>query len=280
MRLCIVIVNDRTPGPVLETLASLEGQVDQVTDQVITVDNDSRDDSVRRIDAAIHQRGLGAWCSLVRTPRNAGLAAAFNSGIRAADADFYMLLAAGSLVAPGTISTLLAELRAHPNVGLAGPRLEAPDGSALVSCFRRHTLISEFLAATRMRRVHALLRRFELPLPPGDEPHEADWLSFACVLMRREVIERVGLLDEAYVRYFEDSDYCRAARESGFRIRYFPNARVVQRRLPALEPEHTPRTFYASRARYFRKGYGPLGPWLASTIHQLGRILSLGDGAH
>ena len=184
------------------------------------------------------------------------LAAAYNAGIRAADADYYMLLAAGCLVAPGMISTLLAELRAHPNVGLAGPRLEAADGSPLVSCFRRHTLIGEFLAATRLRRVHALLRRFELQLPPSDEPLEADWLSFTCVLMRREVVERVGLLDEAYVRYFEDSDDCRAAARIRLPHPLLSERPSGPRRPAALEPEHTPRTFYASRARYFRKGYG------------------------
>jgi GT2 family glycosyltransferase len=288
MRLCIVIVNHRTPTLVLDAVGSLDGQVDPVTDQVVVVDNDSRDDSVPRIDAAIAQRGYGAWCSLVRAPRNAGLAAGTNVGIRAADADFYLLLDRGIRVQPGALATLLSEMKAHPLVGVAGPRLELPDGTPEVSCFRDHTPVSELLSAAETQRLTAALKCFEVPLAIADDPSDADWVSFACVLLRREVIERVGLLDEGYFMFFEDSDYCRAARESGFRVRCFPIARAV--RLPP-SPEFAAamdaprlgaarkrqaRSFYKSRARYFRKGYGPLGPWAANTCWQLGRSVSLG----
>lgn len=280
MRLCIVIVNYRTPSLVIDALCSLEGQVDPVTDQVVVVDNDSRDDSVPRIDAAIAQRGFGAWCSLVRAARNGGFAAGNNVGIRAADADFYMLLNCDTLVQPGAIATLLAEMKAHPGVGIAGPRLEWPDGKPQVSCFRDHTPASELLMAAKTRPITAALRNYEVPLPVTDESIEVDWVSFACVLLRREVIERVGLLDEAYFMYFEDSDFCRATREIGFRVRYFPHARVVhlrgsevQERCASLRAR-PPRSFYASRSRYFRKGYGPFGPWMANACWQIGRSVS------
>jgi N-acetylglucosaminyl-diphospho-decaprenol L-rhamnosyltransferase len=289
MRLCIVIINHRTPSLVLDAVSSLDGQVDPVTDQVIVVDNDSRDDSVPRIDAAIAQRGYGAWCSLVRAPRNSGFAAGNNLGMRAADADFYLLLDCETRVAPGAIATLLSEMKAHPLVGIAGPRLETPDGNAQVSCFRDHSPVSELLAAAETRPLTAALSCFDLSLAVGDEPRDVDWVSFACVLLRREVIERVGLLDEGYFMFFEDSDYCRAARESGFRVRYFPNARAVYRatspdllgavsdaQRAATPRKRQPRSFYKSRARYFRKGYGPLGPWAANTCWQLGRSVSLG----
>lgn len=289
MRLCIVIVNHRTPSLVLDAVSSLDGQVDPVTDQVIVVDNDSRDDSVPRIDAAITQRGYGAWCSLVRAPRKGGMAAGNNAGIRAADADFYLLLDCETRVAPGAIATLLSELKAHPLVGIAGPRLETPEGALRVSCFRDHSPVSELLSAAETQPLTAALACCDVSLAVGDEPRDVDWISFACVLLRREVLERVGLLDEGYTLFFEDSDYCRAVRESGFRVRYFPNARAVvcgasadvlsethavQR--SAAPPKRRPRSFYKSRARYFRKGYGPLGPWAANTCWQLGRSVSLG----
>ena len=283
MRLCIVIVNYRTPALVLECLGSLDGQVDPVTDQVVVVDNDSRDDSVPRIDSAIRQRGFGAWCTLVRAPRNGGYAAGSNVGIRAADADFYLLLNCDTLVRPGAIATLLSEMKAHPGVGIAGPRLESPEGAPQISCFRDLTPVSELLTAAKTRPLTAALHRYDVPLPTFDEPVEVDWLTFTCVLLRREVIERVGLLDEGYFMYFEDSDYCRATRESGFRVHYFPNAHVVHARhgipgipLSGAARKRPPRFYYQSRSRYFRKGYGPFGPWLANTCWQLGRSFSLG----
>jgi N-acetylglucosaminyl-diphospho-decaprenol L-rhamnosyltransferase len=277
MRLCIVIVNHRTADQVLEALASLDGQVDPVTDQVVIVDNDSRDDSVSRIDAAIAQRGYGAWCTLVRSLRNAGDAAGNNVGIRAADADCYLLLRPDVRVRPGAISLLLAEMKAHPGAGILGPRLEAADGAPHRSCFRDHTPVSELLSAAKTRPISAVLRRYQVPLPVADDAIEVEWVSFACVLLRREVIEKVGLLDEGYFMYFEDSDYCRAARAVGFRVRYCPQARVVhlRRAAAAKSPggprKRGPRYFYASRTRYFRKGYGPFGPWVANS---LGRELS------
>jgi GT2 family glycosyltransferase len=289
VRLCIIIVNHRTPSLVLDAVSSLDGQVDPVTDQVVIVDNDSRDDSVPRIDAAIVQRGYGAWCSLVRAPRNAGIAAGNNVGIRAADADFYLLLDCETRVAPGGIATLLSEVKAHPLVGIAGPKLETPEGAPHPSCFRDHTPVSELLNAAETRPLTAVLSEYDLSVAVGDDPRDVDWVSFACVLLRREVIERIGLLDEGYFMFFEDSDYCRAARESGFRVRYFPNARATVRAIgedplaAASDPQRTaapvkrqPRSYYKSRARYFRKGYGPLGPWAANTCWQLGRSVSLG----
>ncbi|HET6334459.1 MAG TPA: glycosyltransferase family 2 protein [Polyangiales bacterium] len=289
MRLCIVIVNHRTPSLVLDAVSSLDGQVDPVTDQVIVVDNDSRDGSVPFIEAAITQRGYGAWCSLVRAPRNSGLAAGNNVGIRAADADFYLLLDCETRVAPGAIATLLSEMKAYPLVGIAGPRLETPEGEFQLSCFRDHSPVSELLSAAETQPLTAALKCYDLSVAVGDEPRDVDWVSFSCVLLRREVIERVGLLDEGYYMFFEDSDYCRAARETGFRVRYFPAARAVVRSLSgdllsatreaqrsAAPPKRQPRWFYKSRARYFRKGYGPLGPWAANTCWQLGRSVSLG----
>lgn len=282
MRLCIVIVNYRTPGLVLDALESLTGQLDNTLDHVLIVDNASGDDSADRIEHAISARGLGSLCRVLRSARNGGFSAGNNIGIRAADARYYMLLNSDTIVRPNAIPALLAEMEAHPELGLAGPRLEWPDGTAQISCFRDHTPWSELLAAAKTGPVTALLQAFEVPLPVADQTMEAQWVSFACVVIRREVIDRVGLLDEGYFMYFEDSDYCRAARAAGFRVGYFPSARVVHLRGGTSDVKEKiakrrrpPRYFYESRARYFRKGYGVLGPAAANALWQLGRVVSL-----
>jgi GT2 family glycosyltransferase len=283
MRLCIVIVNYRTPGLVLDALESLNGQLEAGLDQVVVVDNASGDDSADRIEHAIAARGLASFCRVIRSPRNGGFSAGNNVGIRAADASYYLLLNSDTIVRERAIPGLLAEMEAHPEIGIAGPRLEWPDGSAQISCFRDHTPLSEFLVAAKTGPITALLNTFEVPLPVTDEVIEAQWVSFACVVIRREVVEKIGLLDEGYFMYFEDSDYCRAARAVGFRIGYFPSARVVhlrggtsdvKKRLAARR--RPPRYLYVSRARYFRKGYGVVGLWTANALWQLGRVVSLG----
>jgi N-acetylglucosaminyl-diphospho-decaprenol L-rhamnosyltransferase len=282
MRLCIVIVNYRTPGLVLDALDSLEGQVEAGLDEIVVVDNASGDDSAERLERAIAARGFARFCRVIRSPRNGGFAAGNNCAIRAAEANYYLLLNSDTIVRKGAIQLLLSQMQAHPGVGIAGPRLEWPDGTPQVSCFRDHTPISELLLAAKTGPISKFFRDFELAMPVSDEPCEADWISFACVLIRRDVIEKVGLLDEDYFMYFEDSDYCRAARAAGFRIRYFPSARVVHLRGGTSEVKRQvakrkrpPRYLYESRTRYFRKGYGTSGVVLANLLWTVGRGVSI-----
>ena len=283
MRLCIVIVNYRTPGLVLDALDSLEGQVEAGLDEIVVVDNGSGDDSAERLERAIAARGMARYCRVLRSPRNGGFAAGNNCAIRAVEANYYLLLNSDTIVRKGAIQLLLSQMQAHPGVGIAGPRLEWPDGTPQISCFRDHTPISELLAAAKTGPLSHFFNAFELALPVADETCECDWVSFACALIRREVIEKVGLLDEDYFMYFEDSDYCRAARAAGFRIRYFPSARVVHLRGGTSEVKQKiakrkrpPRYLYESRSRYFRKGYGVSGLLMANVLWSVGRSISFG----
>jgi len=110
---------------------------------------------------------------------------------------------------------------------------------------------------------------------------EPAWLSFACALIRREVIESVGPLDAGYFLYFDDIDYCRRARRAGWGVLHRPEARVVHLRggsgpvkQLSRSLQHRPGYFYASRARYFAKFYGRLGLWAANALWEAGRAIA------
>jgi GT2 family glycosyltransferase len=289
MRLCIVIVNYRTPGLVLDLLDSLEGQIEAGLDEITVVDNASGDGSAERLERAIAARGMTRFCRVLRADRNGGFSAGANMGIRSADANFYLLMSSDTLVRKGAVLELLTQMQAHPGVGIAGPRMQWPDGTPQVSCYRDHTPVSELLAAAKSNTLDTLLHNFQTALPVQEEDCEVPWVSFACALIRREVIEKVGLLDEGYFMYFEDSDYCRAARAAGFRVHYYPSARVVHlhvgvssvrrvrsSRAARRKIDRRPRYVYASRTRYFRKGYGAVGLWAANALWYLGRGLAYG----
>lgn len=289
MRLCIVIVNYRTPGLVLDLLDSLEGQIEAGLDEIAVVDNASGDGSAERLERAIAARGMTRFCRVLRADRNGGFSAGANIGIRSADANFYLLMSSDTLVRKGAVLELLTQMQAHPGVGIAGPRLEWPDGSPQVSCYRDHTPVSELLSAAKSSTLDMLLHNFQTALPVPEDDCEVPWVSFACALIRREVIEKVGLLDEGYFMYFEDSDYCRAARAAGFRVHYYPTARVVHlhvgvssvrsarsSRAVRRKRDRRPRYVYASRTRYFRKGYGAVGILAANALWYLGRSLAYG----
>ena len=273
-----VLVNHQTPGLVLDALEALAPQLEPGRDLVLVVDDGSGDDSADRIEQAGAARGFGRLCRVIRIARPVGRAAAFNAGIRAVDAEFYLLLRSHALLGERALSELSTQLQRHAGAGIVAPRLETPAGQPLLSCFRDRTPLSELLATAPSPRLRELLQRFDVALPLPQQALEVDWVSFACALIRREVIDQVGLLDDGYFMDFEDSDYCRAARASGFRVRYCPRARVLYSG-GALQPVfegRRPRHYYAARARYFRKGFGVAGLWRANALWQLGRSLAVG----
>ncbi|MFI5319420.1 MAG: glycosyltransferase family 2 protein [Myxococcota bacterium] len=282
--LAVILLNYRRADLVLDCLASLEPECRGAPGIcVIVVDNASGDGSAARIAEAIGARGWGGWARLVESPVNGGFSAGNNVGIAAVAAEHYLLLNSDTLVRPGALAALLATMRAQPEVGLLGPRLEGPDGVAQESCFRFHSPWSELMAAAATGPISRLLRRHAVALPAADAPHEAEWISFACVLIRAAALREIGLLDDAYFMYFEDMDYCRRAREKGWRIRYEPAAHVVHLRGGSspvkqafAERRRVPTYYFASRTRYFAKYYGgTLGVVLANSAWLAGRCVSL-----
>lgn len=282
IRLAIIVLNYRTPGMVIDCLASLEGQVMPPEQRVVVVDNDSGDGSAGQIEAAIVERGWGEWAEVVRSERNGGFAAGNNVGIQHVDAEYYLLLNSDTLVREGSIATVMKTLEEHPEVDILGPRLEWPDGRHQISTFRYRTPISELLYGSGLGLLARLFPRHVVAQEHHDWVEGLDWVSFACVAIRREVIDRVGLLDERYFMYFEDMDYCRRATRAGFAIAYQPAARVVHLRggsspvKEAARRKKRPPLYYSNaRSRYFRSFYGLAGHFAANLFWILGFLIAL-----
>jgi GT2 family glycosyltransferase len=140
-----------------------------------------------------------------------------------------------------------------------------------VSGFRFPTPWSEIISGSATGPLRHLLDRWDVPLPIEDEPSSPDWISFAAVLIRNEVLCEVGLLDEGFFMYFEDADYCRRARRAGWEVWQEPTARIVHLRgrtspvkLLAVARKRRPRYYYAARSRYFRNAWGSAGLLVAN----------------
>ncbi len=270
MRLLIVIVNYRTPALAIDCLASLEPELAALPGlaRVDVVEGGSADDSAQRIADAIAQRGWSGWVRLRVCERNRGFAAGNNLAIAAAlhranPPRYILMLNPDTLVRPGALATLLRFMDEHADVGLVGPRIENPDGSARPSAFRFHSIAGEFNKAIRLRLVSRLLAHRVIAPPPRDAAHATDWVSGAAMLVRREVFEQVGLLDERYFLYYEEQDLAWRARRAGWRCWYVPEARVVHLvgqssgvtgANRAARP--VPAYWFASRRHFFCKTYG------------------------
>lgn len=276
--LLVVIVNYRTPALTIACLESLVGEVQALAGQsvsasaagmrVIVTDNASGDDSVERIGHAIATRGWREWVTLMPLDHNGGYAFGNNAALRIAlkSADpprYFLLLNPDTVVRPRAIQTLVNFMEEHPTVGIAGSRLEDPDGTPQCSAFRFHTVLSELDSSLRLGLISRLLAKWVVWPPISATAHPTDWVAGASMIVRRSVFETVGLLDEAYFMYYEEMDFCLQANKSGWSCWYVPDSRVVHlvgqssgvtdTKRP---PKRLPQYWFDSRRRYFVKNYG------------------------
>lgn len=279
MNVLVVIVNYKTPGLTIDCLRSLEPEVAGVDGvRVVVTDNLSPDDSVQQIGAAIAANHWGAWATLMPLPKNGGFAYGNNQGIRPAltssDPPRYVwLLNPDTVVRAGAMRAMLDFLEAHPKVGIAGTRVTNPDDSVRRSAFRFHTAASELEAGLRLGVVSKLLSDKVVAQPIPAEACEVDWVSGASMFVRREVFQDVGLLDESYFMYFEETDFCLRARRKGWACWYVPTASIVhlvgqasgvtgeQRKL-----KRRPTYWFDSRRHYFMANHGPMTALLADVL--------------
>ncbi|MEA5612321.1 glycosyltransferase family 2 protein, partial [Nodularia spumigena] len=266
---------------VLDCLGTLLGEIDSERCRVVVVDNHSGDSSLNKISSEIARRGWDGWVQVVEAGSNGGFSSGNNVGVRLADAEFYLLLNSDTLVRSGALAELLRAAEEMPHAGLIGPRLEFRDGLGQQSAFRRATPLGQFVKAAELSLVMKLLSDHVVSLPLCDVPHPADWVSFACVLVRREVFERVGAMDEGMFMYFEDIEFAARARRAGFGVWYWPRARVVHLRGGSSEVKERakamkrlPGYYYAARARYFHREFGLMGLIAANLFWTLGMVLN------
>jgi len=280
LKLAIIILNYKTPDLVLDCLVSLENEIAPGI-KVIVVDNDSNDGSVDRIEADIASNRWRGWVSVLRSPLNGGFSAGNNLGIQSVEADAYLLLNSDTIIRTGAIKQLLHAQTLHPDAGLIGPSMEDEHGDRTESAFNLITPVTELVRSAQTGPISRILHRYDTRLEETDTPFQPGWIGFACVLIRREVIEQVGLLDENFFMYFEDIDYCRRVREAGWKILYWREARIVHllgssSGVTSREArmKRRPRYFYEARSRYFAKYYGAAGLWLANFMWIIGRAIA------
>ncbi len=281
-RIAVVIINYRTAELVMDCLSSLDGELEAGRDIAIVVDNASGDGSVERIESEVHSRGWCEWVLVHRSPCNGGFSYGNNVGMACVEAEVYILANSDTLVRAGVVSGLYGLLGENRDVGMAGPRLEWPDGESQVSTFRMMTPVSEFISAACTGVLTRMLKAYDVPVSPPETSCDADWISFAFVAIRREVIDDAGMMDDGFFMYFEDIDYCRRVSRAGWRIRYDPSLHVVHLQSGSSKVNsltaarrRRPRYFYASRSRYYAKHYGWWGLVSANVLWSAGRVISL-----
>jgi hypothetical protein len=167
---------------------------------------------------------------VIESRERLGFAAANNLALPKAKGEFVLLLNPDTEVLDRAIEKSVAFMEAHPKIGILGCRLLFPDGSVQPSVRGFPSVLFMFLEATFLYLLlpkNRVVRKTGIVHFDYGRPSEVDWVIGAYFLIRRSVIEKIGLLDEQFWIYGEEVDYCQTAREAGFETWYFPDARVM-----------------------------------------------------
>jgi N-acetylglucosaminyl-diphospho-decaprenol L-rhamnosyltransferase len=274
----VVIVNYRTGPLVVRCLESLQREIeDNPGCRVCVVDNCSGDDSAAVIQQAIDARGWSGWVELLHSPRNGGFAAGNNvalaPALRAADAPpTFWLLNPDTVVHRGALRASLDFLQGCPQAGIVGTAIRGAAGELWPYAFNFPSIGGELVDGLRLGMASHVLKRWAVMQRMTSQAQRVGWVSGASFFVRREVFERVGLMDEGYFLYYEETDFCRAAQRAGVECWYLPAASVTHiagqstgLTSDAPTKRRMPSYWFDSRRRYFTKNHGRLYAVLADT---------------
>lgn len=261
-----IIVNYNAGRLLRDCVESVAEQVGEV----IVVDNASSDDSLGRLESLKHNSRL----QVVRNSKNLGFAAACNIGVRAASGSTLLFLNPDCVLAPRAIQIMQQELHGNAQAAMVGGLLVNSDGTEQGGARRAvPTPWRSFVRATGLSRLAQRWPRlffdFHLhkqPLP--ERPIEVEAISGACMLVRRDVIDQVGLLDEEYFMHCEDLDWCMRFRRKGWNILFVPTARVIHhkgscsRSRPVFVEWHKHLGMVRFYRKFFRHQYPGVLMWL------------------
>ena len=287
-----VLVNYCTRDLTLDCLRSLASEVAAFPAlEVVVADTASPDGSGTEIAEAIAVNGWDRWARLFPMPRNGGFSYGNNGVIReqlarASPPAYIWLLNTDTVVRPGALRALVDFMAAHPAAGGTGSRLEHPDGRLQCSAFRFHSVASEFDSSLNVGFVSKLLKRWQVAPALPDAPTRYDWLSGASLLLRTQLFRDIGLMDEDYFLYYEETDFCNRAKHRGWSFWYVPQSRVVHLvgqstgvTDPAQQRKRRAAYWFESRRRYFIKHHGVFYASLADAALASGTALSMARDA-
>lgn len=250
--------------------------VGRYTVEVFVVDNASSDGSTAMV------REEFPHVQLIANTVNMGFTAGNNAALRRCQGRYWLLLNPDTRLAADALQVMLDYMEQNPAVGVVGPKLLNPDGSIQPSRRRFPTLMTALMESTLLEQWfprNRWARRYHMTDTSDHATQEVDWVTGACMLVRAEALERVGLLDEGFFMYSEELDWCRRIVEEGWRVVYLPTAAVVhyegQSSGQVVALRHI--LFQSSKIRYFRKHHGALQAELLRLFLLAGYLYQLAE---
>jgi hypothetical protein len=268
-RLSIIIVSHNARADLERCLESLVNHPPRIDHEIVVVDNASTDGSAEAVRS--HWTGV----RLIDAGANLGFARANNLAIRQTFGELILLLNSDTTVRPGALDALVARLDERGDVAVVGPRLVDASGRAELSFGRMMSPFAELrqkiLVRGNARGVASIVAYVAWKTR---RERDVDWVSGACLMVRRTDAERVGLLDERYFMYAEDVDFCSAIRARGRRILFTPVAEIVhlRGRSAAAAPRATRAAYRRSQLAFYEKHHPRWAPLLRTYLKLRGQL--------
>ncbi|MDF2857244.1 MAG: glycosyl transferase family 2 [Neobacillus sp.] len=276
MDLSIIIVNYNTTELTLNCLQSVFDIKTHYQYEVILIDNGSRDDSISLVEELYPQT------ILIKNEHNVGFSRANNQGIRVAGGQYILLLNSDTTVEPSTLETMINFMDIHPEVGASGCKVVLPDGLLDKSCRRGFpTPLTTFYYVSGLSKLFPTSPRFNsyhMEYLSEDAAYPIDCLVGAFMMVRREVVDQVGLLDERFFMYFEDTDWCYRIKEAGWLNYYYPMTKIThfKRGSSRGRPYRITYEFHRAMKLFYDKHYRSKYPFWVTILMYAGIATKFG----
>ena len=264
-RLLVIILNYRTADMTLRAAEAALADMPEGA-ELLLIDNASGDGSACVLQDAITARSwdVEGRVRLILSNENGGFGAGNNLGLRAAMSDgttpdFFYVLNSDAFPDNGCIATLMDHLQSHPKAGFAASHVRGEDDVPHTTAFRFPSIAGEFEGSARIGLISRLLKNAIVAPELPTQATKVDWAAGASMLIRAEALRDIGLFDETFFLYFEETDLLKRAARAGWDCWYVPEAKVVHIGSVSTgmkEWQRTPAFWFASRRHYFVKNHG------------------------
>lgn len=276
--LLTIILNYKTADMTLKSLDATMRAMEGISGAITVVDNDSQDGSYETLLDAVKDY---ARVTVLQSGHNGGFGAGNNVGIRARlpngdKPDFVYIVNSDTFPAKDAIRQLMVQLQGNPKAGFAGSYIHGVDGDPHITAFRFPSIKGEFEGAIRFGPVSRLFKNHTVPLPLPDKTCTVNWLAGASLMMRQSVLDEVGLFDENFFLYFEETDLCRRAKLAGWDTVYVRDSEVAH--IGSVSTgmktwDRMPEYWFNSRLHYFVKNHGRGYAFVATIAHLAGAAI-------
>lgn len=271
--LSIAIVSYNTRALVLDCLRSVFESAGVITFEVILVDNDSQDGTVKAIEKQY------PTVQVIMNQQNRGFSKAVNQALNISCGRYLLMLNSDTRLQPRALKHMVASLDREPDIGAVGCKQRTEDGRLYQSCFPFPSVRDHLIYAAPFRRCvptvqGALASKRVIDCSCSQD---VDWINGACLMVRRDLMKACGGLDEGYFMYFEDIDLCLAIRQKGYRVRHVADADVTHLigRSGEGRREQLNLVWEFSRIRYVEKHFPLFTRWIMKTWIATGVIARL-----